>query len=152
MKRVDLKVLAVSFVIVILVALIGSYFTEIGSWYENIKPSITPPNYVFPIVWSVLFFLIALSLYFSWISAGKNRKIVALVFEINLLLNILLIFLFFKLKNPISSFIEIIFLWISILYMILVLRKINKKAAWLLVPYLVWVSFAAVLNFLIAFR
>lgn len=146
------KVLIVSLVIVYIAAFIGSQFTIIDEWYESIKPEITPPNYIFPIVWNILFFLIALSLYFAWVNGKKKEKSeIALVFGANLLLNILWSFLFFYLQNPFAAFIEIFFLWFSILAMIFVTWKINKVSAYLLVPYLLWVSFASVLNYLIVF-
>lgn len=152
-KKKNWKVLIVSLVIVYAVAFIGSFFTSPAtdtSWYESIKPSITPPNWVFPIVWNVLFFLIGLSLYFSWINAKKKnvKKKIVIVFAINFALNILWSALYFGLKNPSASFIEIIFLELSIMSTIYVTYKIERKAAYLLVPYLVWVSFAAVLNYL----
>lgn len=146
------KVLIASFLIVFLVAYLGSLFTNNAvksDWYESIKSGITPPNFVFPIAWSIIFFMIALSLYFSWISADKEgRKNIAFAFGINFLLNMLWSVLYFGLKIPKASFVEIIFLWLSILSMILVTRKIDKKAAWLLVPYLLWTAFASILNFL----
>lgn len=152
--KINWKVLILSLVIVYGVAFIGSIFTSGNvdtSWYQGIKPSITPPNYVFPIVWNILFFLIALSLYLAWVKAKKQKKIIAIVFGINLLLNAFWSYLFFELKRPTCSFFEIIILWISILSMIFVTRKIDRKAAWLLIPYLLWVVFAGILNYLIAF-
>jgi tryptophan-rich sensory protein len=153
MKGINWKVLIVSLIIVYLVAFVGSLFTSPvtdSEWYDSIKPSITPPGWVFPIVWNILFFLIALSLYFSWINSdGKEtRKKIILVFGINFILNIFWSVLYFGLKNPFYAFIEIFLLWISIVSMIYVSYKIDKKAGWLLVPYLLWVSFAIVLNYL----
>lgn len=152
MKKINWKVLVISLVIVFGVATIGSLLTSSSvntEWYESIKPSITPPSWVFPIVWNILFFLIALSLYFSWLKADKQKKkLAALVFGINLILNMFWSFLYFTLQNPFYAFIELFVLWFSILAMILVTYKIDKKAGWLLVPYLLWVSFAAVLNWL----
>jgi len=154
-KKKNWKVLVVSLVVVYLVAFIGSLFTSSSvntDWYKSIKPSITPPNWVFPIVWNVLFFLIALSLYFSWMSAKKNeKKKIMIVFGINFILNILWSILYFGLKNPVASFFEIIILWFSIILIIFVTSKISKKASWLLVPYLIWVSFAGILNYISAF-
>lgn len=155
MKKVNWKILIASFVIVFLVAFIGSLFTSgntNSSWYDSIKPSITPPNYVFPIVWNILFVLIAFSLYFAWISSKKKDKNkLVLVFGLNFLLNILWSFLFFTLKNPVVAFIDILLLLASIIWMIGFTYKINKKSSWLLVPYLLWVAFATILNYLIAF-
>ena len=156
-KRVKIhwKVLIICLAIVYGVAFLGSVFTSgnTGSeWYQGIKPAITPPNYIFPIVWNILFFLIALSLYSAWIKAKKKqKKIIALVFGINFFLNALWSYLFFGLKKPNYSFFELIILWFSIISMILITKKIDKKSAWLLIPYLLWVSFAGVLNYLIAF-
>ncbi|MDO8622815.1 MAG: TspO/MBR family protein [archaeon] len=155
-KRMNWKALIISFIIVYLVAFIGSIFTSPAvnsDWYQTIKPSITPPNYVFPIAWNILFFLIALSLYFAWTnSKNKNtKKRVAFLFGLNLALNILWSFLYFYLKNPTSAFFELIALWFSIVLMINLIYKISKKASWLLVPYLLWVSFAGILNYLSAF-
>jgi benzodiazapine receptor len=84
-------------------------------------------------------------------SKKKQKKIVAIVFGINLFLNTFWSYLFFELKKPNCAFFELILLWFSILSMIFVTRKIDKKSAWLLVPYLLWVSFAGILNYLIAF-
>lgn len=145
--------LIISFVVVYLVALIGSFFTNLGvnsEWYLQNRPIITPPNIVFPIVWNILFFLIALSLYFSWIGAKdtKAKNKVALIFAINFIVNILWSAFFFGLRNPLIGFIDIILVWCSILVMILVLKKINITATWLLVPYWLWVTFAGILNLL----
>lgn len=149
MRKIRWTVLIISFVIVLFVASVGSLFTDTGSWYESRKPAITPPNYIFPIAWTTLFILIAISLYFSWInSKKKDKKRVALVFGANLFLNMLWSILFFGLKNPFIAFIDLILLWVSILIMIFTTWKIDKKAAWLLVPYLLWVSFAGILNYL----
>ncbi len=150
--KINFKVLILCIIIVFLVALAGSIFTSretSGEWYESIKPSITPPNYIFPIVWNILFFLIALSLYFSWINAKNNeKKKLGLIFAINFILNILWSVIYFGFKNPLLAFIEIIFLEISIVFMIIIAGKIDKKAGYLLVPYLLWVGFASLLNFL----
>ena len=144
-----------SLVIVYLVAFLGSLFTSPvtdSQWYESIKPAITPPNWVFPIVWNILFFLIALSLYLSWTnSKKKDKKKIITAFSINFILNIFWSVLYFGLKNPLLSFFELILLWISILAMILVTYNINKTSSYLLWPYLAWVSFAGVLNYLSAF-
>lgn len=151
-NKVNWKVLAVSLFIVLIVSFIGGLFTDTSGWYESVKPSITPPNYIFPIVWTILFIMIGVSIYFAWISAKKSKKkTIATLFAINLILNVLWSFLFFGLKNPIFAFFELIFLWLSILILVIQLYKINKTSSWLLIPYLIWVSFAGILNFLIAF-
>jgi translocator protein len=134
------------------VALIGSIFTTNtvnSEWYEQIKPDITPPNFVFPIVWNILFVLIAISLYFVWInSKKKDKNKILLAYGVNFFLNILWSALYFGIRKPNYAFIEIFFLWASILYLILMNCKIDKKASYLLIPYLLWVGFATYLNFL----
>jgi len=78
---------------------------------------------------------------------GKEVKTALLIFAIQLILNILWSFLFFGLQSPLYAFIEIIILWLAILLTIISFYKISKPAAYLLLPYILWVSFAAVLNF-----
>jgi len=149
------KVLIFCLLIVYIFAFLGSLFTSSvvnSSWYSSVRSSLTPPNWVFPVVWNILFFLISLSLFYAWTSGKKeSRKKIAIVFGINLSLNALWSLLFFSLKKPNFAFFELILLWISILLMIFTTRKIDKKSAWLLVPYLLWVSFAGILNYLSAF-
>jgi len=148
-------ILILCFLFVYLAAFIGSIFTSGNTnseWYQSIKPDITPPNWVFPVVWNILFFLIALSLYFLWIKVSKKQKPkVAILFGINLFLNILWSFLFFYLKNPTLAWIEIIFLIASTASLISFSWILNRKSAYLLMPYLIWLIFAGILNFIIAF-
>ncbi|MEK6914010.1 MAG: TspO/MBR family protein [Nanoarchaeota archaeon] len=154
--KINWKLLVLCLVIVYSVAFIGSLFTIQGTnseWYQSIKPSITPPNWVFPIVWNILFFLIALSLYFVTTSS-KNKQMktkVYVVFGINFLLNILWSLFYFSMKNPALAFIDLIILLGSIISMIFISFKVSRKSSWLLVPYLLWVSFAGILNYLSAF-
>jgi translocator protein len=142
----------ISLLLVILTIFIGSYFTS-GSvnseWYDSVKPSITPPNYVFPIVWTTLFFMIFLSFFISLIySKDGERKKVYFLFILNLILNVLWSLIYFGLRNPLLAFFEIFLLWFSILLIMVFSWRINKLAGLLLLPYFVWVSFAAFLNFL----
>lgn len=153
LKRINWKVFISSAIIVFLVATIGGVFTSQSTnseWYESIKPSITPPNYVFPIVWNFLFILIIFSVYFSWMSSRKiqDKRRIALLFGINFFLNILWSVFYFGMRNPFFAFIELIFLWASILLLILGIHRISRKASYLLIPYFLWVSFAGILNYL----
>jgi len=152
-KGMKIKIFILCLVVVYLAAFFGSIFTS-GSvndeWYLSIKPSITPPNWVFPFVWNILFFLIAVSLYLVWTGVRKEKKKwVVFIFGGNLILNVLWSFLFFGLQNPLFAFVDLILLWASILVMIFFSYSINKKSSFLLLPYFIWVSFAGVLNFLI---
>lgn len=151
--KINWKIFIFCLVAVYATAFIGSIFTSgavKSDWYESIKPALTPPSFVFPIVWNILFFLIALSLYFAFQGSRKKneKRNVILVFSVNLILNILWSVLYFGLKNPLASFIEIFFLISSIILMIIITKKVSKKASYLLTPYLAWVCFAALLNYL----
>lgn len=152
MKGFHWKVFVISLVIVYAVAFLGSIFTTSSTnsaWYLNNKPAITPPNFVFPVVWNILFFLIALSLYTAWVYSKKTQKSkVAIIFGINLFLNFFWSFLFFKLQDPTCAFMDLGFLWLSILVMIFTTHEIRKSSSYLLIPYFLWVTFAGVLNYL----
>lgn len=132
--------------------LIGSFFTRsaIPVWYAGLnKPAFNPPNWIFAPVWTTLYALMGIASYFIWQKRGSSPLVTpALVlFGIHLALNTLWSVLFFGLKNPGAAFIEIIILWLMILALIVIFYKIDHKAAWLLVPYFLWVSFASVLNY-----
>lgn len=152
MEKINPRLLLLCFFAVFLVAFLGNIFTSgnvKSDWYLSVKPSITPTDSVFPVVWGILFVLMALSLYFAWASSSQAQKPkVAMLFGANFALNVLWSFLFFKLRNPSLAFAEIILLLLSILAMIIFTHKIDKKASYLLVPYFVWVAFASVLNYL----
>jgi tryptophan-rich sensory protein len=134
--------------------IIGSIFTApaVRGWYTGInKPSFSPPNWVFAPVWTTLFVLMGISLAAVWLSEKNGlRKKAIKVFFVQLVLNTLWSIIFFGLENPSLAFVEIIILWFSILYTIILFGKINRKAAYLLIPYLLWVTFASVLNLSIA--
>lgn len=149
LSKVKWKTFIQCLVIVFFVAMIGSSYTKIDSWYDSIKPSITPPNWVFPIVWTVLFYLIAVSLYFAWLNSdNKEKKKIKLYFGINFILNILWSMMFFTFHNAVYAFVVIILLLISIIQLIIFNWKIKKEASYFLIPYLLWVGFATVLNYL----
>lgn len=151
-RKFNLKVLIICFAIVAVVAFLGSIFmgnSADSSWYQSIKPSITPPNYVFPIAWTTLFILIAISLYFAWTRANEKQKItVAILFAFSFFFNVIWTLFYFNLHNVGLALIDLLLLWISIIAIILVVRKISKASAYLLIPYLMWITFAGVLNYL----
>lgn len=137
-----------------LAGIIGSVFTtpSIDGWYSGIsKPALNPPAWVFGPVWTTLFVLMGIAAFLIW-KKGLDRKDVRIALGIfigQLVLNTLWSILFFGFHNPGGAFIEIIFLWLAVLATIVVFAKISKPAAWLLVPYIIWVSFAAYLNYAI---
>jgi len=142
--------LIVSFLVCGGVGFLGSLFTTpaISDWYDFLmQPDITPPNWVFGVVWTILFFLMGVSLYLVWKETGKDKRRAIIIFFIQLVLNLLWSILFFGLQNPLLALIEIVVLFIAILATIVSFLKINKTAAFLLLPYLAWVGFATVLNY-----
>ena len=124
--------------------------TGINSWYsELIKPSFNPPNWIFGPVWTILYILMGIALYLIWQDGLKKAfvKNSFMLFIVNLVLNSFWSIAFFGMQNPALAFLVIILLWLVILTLILRFYKINKLASYLLIPYILWVSFASVLNF-----
>jgi translocator protein len=119
-----------------------------NEWYASLnKPVFNPPDWVFGPVWTILYLLMGISLYLIWKSpASPIRKLALLIFGIQLVLNFAWSFIFFFFQQPGYALIEIVVLWFSILAMIIVFHRINKVAAYLQVPYLLWVTFATFLN------
>ena len=151
--KINVKLLVSSYLLVSLIAILGMFFTQSNVntlWYNAIKPNFAPPSFVFGIVWSVLFFLIALSLYLC-LNKKNGNKLILLLFSINLFLNAFWSFLFFYMQNPMFAFFDLIALWISIILMIFFAYKTDKLAAYLLIPYFFWISFAGALNYISAF-
>lgn len=132
----------------------GSLFTfeSISDWYVTLeKPLFAPPNWIFGPVWIILYFLMGVSLYIVWENElkSKSRKVFFTVFGIQLILNALWSLLFFGLKSPLLGLVDIILLDIMVIFTIIYSKSISKLAAILLVPYLVWIIFASILNFAI---
>ncbi len=130
---------------------VGSVFTSssIETWYAGLaKPALNPPNWVFAPVWTILFALMGVAAFLVF-EKGADRKEVKEslgIFAVQLSLNMLWSFLFFGLHSLAGAFIEIIFLWFAIIATTISFAKISKQAAWLMVPYILWVSFAGYLN------
>jgi tryptophan-rich sensory protein len=122
--------------------------TSITDWYVTLnKPSFNPPNYLFAPVWTTLYALMGISLFLVWKSPeGRDRNNALVIFSVQIALNFIWSFLFFKFKLPGVALIEIVLLWTSILMMIIFFKRVSKLAAFLQIPYLLWVSFASVLN------
>lgn len=156
---------------------IGSFFTAsaIPGWYAELtKPALNPPNWVFGPVWTALYFILGLSLFIVWrknfsvenkiLSGGKKtwnlwseklwsgnwqKANTVSIFFVQLILNALWSPVFFGFKNPALALFIILSLWMAIFYTIINFYRTSKTAAWLLLPYILWVSFATYLNFMI---
>jgi benzodiazapine receptor len=142
----------ISVVLCQVAGIVGSLFTTsaIPTWYANLKkPFFAPPNWVFAPVWTTLYLLMGISLFIVWntgVEKSSVRKSIA-IFSIQLLLNAFWSCLFFGLKSPLLGLIEITAMWFMILLTIFSFSKVSRKAALLLVPYLMWVSLASYLNY-----
>ncbi|MFA5020541.1 MAG: TspO/MBR family protein [Patescibacteria group bacterium] len=145
---------------------LGSYFTinSVKDWYPVlVKPALNPPSWIFGPVWTTLFLLMGYALYLVWKDgSGKSKRLAYWAFGIQMVLNTLWSIIFFGLHSPGGALFEMIFLWLAILATIVAFAKISppssgiwttagrgKLAAWLLVPYIFWVSFAGYLNYAI---
>lgn len=148
-KNVKKDVLAICILIPILVGGLSSLFTS-GSMdlYSTIQaPSFAPPGFLFPIVWTILYILMGVSCYLVYTSTSEKVSSALVIYGIQLGLNFAWSIIFFNYRAFLLAFLWLVVLWITILIMILRFYEINKAAAWLQVPYLLWVTFAGVLNF-----
>lgn len=130
------------------VALAGGLLTDIGPWYYALaQPAWKPPDWAFGPIWTLIFTLAAASAAIAWREATSiQRREVILLFLLNSALNIGWSGLYFTLRRPDWALIEVVFLWASVAGMAWRLRTVSRRAAWLLLPYLLWVSIAAALN------
>jgi len=156
--------LVIAIVVSEMAGAIGALFTtpSIAGWYAGIvKPALNPPAWVFGPVWTALFALMGIAAFLIWreydkltlseveglVKRKKQIKIALGIFLGQLVLNTLWSIIFFGLHSSGGALIEIVFLWLTILATIIAFAKISKPAAWLLLPYILWVSFAMYLNY-----
>ncbi|MCU0621918.1 MAG: tryptophan-rich sensory protein [Gemmatimonadales bacterium] len=128
----------------------GIVATDLTPWYYGLrKPEWKPSDKLFGPVWSTIFLLAAVAFVLAWSSPAADaasRSRLVLVYAVNAVLNVLWSWLFFRMRRPDLALIEVVPLWLSIAAMIWALRPLTPVGAWLLAPYLAWVSFATVLN------
>lgn len=146
--------LLVSVSVPLLIGFSSGFFTitDVGSWYQTIqKPAWNPPNWIFGPVWTTLYILMGIALFLIWKKEGNNKlkKAAIILFAIQLVLNFFWSIIFFNQHQIGWALVEIVILWLSILLTIFVFAKIDKIAAWLMAPYIAWVTFATILNFTI---
>jgi benzodiazapine receptor len=131
------------------VAVLGALMTELGDWYYGLRqPPWKPPDQLFGPAWTLIFALAALSGAHAWsrLPERRHREWLLVLFALNGFLNVLWSLLFFRLQRPDWALAEVGFLWLSIALLLAFLARHDRAAAWLLVPYLAWVTFAATLN------
>jgi tryptophan-rich sensory protein len=124
------------------------------AWYATLnKPFFTPPAWVFGPAWTILYIFMAISAFLVWRKGFKKKQVGSALklFAIQLVLNLLWSPVFFVAHNPLLAFAIIVVMWVFILKTILAFGKIDKTASYLLYPYILWVSFASILNFSVWF-
>lgn len=127
---------------------VSSTISAISGWYSTLnKPFFNPPSWIFGPVWTTLYFLMGISFFLIWTDRSKKKQKAYTFFFIQLVLNAIWSPVFFSLESPFMALFVIAALWIFIVLTIRQFYKISKPAAYLLVPYLFWVSFASILNF-----
>ena len=139
----------VAIVWAVLLGGLGGVLTSIGPWYRNLKkPSWQPPDWLFGPAWTLILGFAAWAAVLAWDGAANDagRNAIIILYAVNFVCHFLWSPLFFTLKRPDWSLIEVVFLWVSVLMLLLCLRQFSVLASWLIVPYFVWVSFAAILN------
>jgi benzodiazapine receptor len=129
---------------------IAGIFTAkaVPEWYASLnRPVISPPNWVFGPVWTVLYFLMGISFYLIWMQPpGNLRTMAIIIYLLQLFLNFGWSFIFFYFKQTGLALLEIIILWLGILTMLFLFYKVRPAASYLNIPYFLWVSFATILN------
>lgn len=156
MDKTKFLKLAIIITICEIIGAIGSIFTipNIPAWYNGlVKPFFNPPNFLFAPVWTILFLMLGIAIFIVLENKDKKliaqRKIAKILFAIQYAFNVLWSYLFFGLRNPLLGFIGIVILWTTIIATIFYFYKVDKRAAYLLIPYILWVSFAMILNFFV---
>ncbi len=154
MKKINWIKLIIALILPQLAGLIGSLATAqaISTWYVSLnRPNFAPPNWLFAPVWILLFILMGIAFYLIWAKTVKKeeKKLqdrAIRLFLIQLVFNTLWSIIFFGQQLLFLAFLEIIMLWLLILLTILQFKKLNQLSAYLMIPYLLWVSFAGILN------
>jgi translocator protein len=170
--KINYKKLIISLILPHLAGLIGSFFTvsSIPNWYSTLeKPIFNPPNWIFGPMWLLLYTLMGISVYLIWEKSKKSKfsffsdflfvkktkkhkiRMAVSLFWLHLIFNATWSIMFFGLKSPEIAFVNILLIWAFIIVLFVQFYDIRKLAAYLLIPYFLWVSFASVLNFYIMY-
>ena len=129
---------------------VGELVTDLGPWYYGLRfPPWKPPDWLFGPAWTLIFACAATAGAYAWQGArtAAARAVILALFALNVAFNVLWSWLFFRLQRPDYALVEVGLLWLSIVVLIVVLRRHSKTVGWLLAPYLAWVTFAAALNY-----
>ncbi|MEO6566781.1 MAG: TspO/MBR family protein [Casimicrobiaceae bacterium] len=146
------SVIVAAILIALAVGALGAWITQLSAWYYALRfPPWKPPDWLFGPAWTTIFACAAAAGVIAWRAAPTRnaRWWVLVLFALNINLNLLWSGLFFRLQRPDYAFLEVVLLWLSIVALIVAFRRDAPKASWLLAPYLLWVTYAAALNFAI---
>lgn len=148
MKSIQWKPLLISLFIPFAVGGLSGFLTKghMAAFQDINKPPFSPPAFLFPIVWTILFVLMGISAYLIDTSESSGKQKALILYGVQLAINFIWPLIFFNLQNYLFAFIWILLLWAFILTMMISFYKINHTAAFLQIPYLLWVTFAAYLN------
>lgn len=150
MKKIRWWLLLLAIIMPFIAAAIGSYFTtpNIAGWYVNLnKPFFSPPNWLFAPVWTILYLMMGIAIYLIWSQQGIKFNKTQIPFYLQLILNAGWSIIFFGYHFLLGALLVIIILWLLIINCLVKFKKVSLTAMWLLIPYLLWVSFASLLNF-----
>ncbi len=151
MKNIDYKKLFKYIIITILIGTIPSIFVFKNMDVYNTlnRPPLSPPGFIFPIAWTILYILMGISFYKVMDSESKYKEEAKLIYYIQLITNALWTPIFFGLKQYFLAFVWLLMLLVFVIFMVTIFYKINKKSAYLQIPYILWLLFASYLNFYI---
>lgn len=147
-KNLNVKQLVISLLISLGVGILASILTADSFMVYSglIKPPLSPPAWLFPVVWTVLYILMGVSAYMIYQSNDDYKYVALAIYGVQLIFNFLWSIIYFNLGNPLFAFVWLVMLWVLIVAMIISFAQINKTAALLQIPYLLWVTFAGYLN------
>jgi len=150
MSKKNIAKLIISIALPLVLGSVAGMFTSqsVPDWYAALnKPAFNPPDWIFGPVWTLLYLLMGISFFMVWKQEkGKLRNLAILIYSVQMFLNFAWSFIFFYFKLIGLALVEIVLLWCAIILMLVLFKKIKPIAAYINTPYLLWVSFAAILN------
>lgn len=149
MDKINFKNLITNISIPLAIGILSNFFTRnsMNIYKEVNQPDFAPPPAIFPIVWTILYILMGISAYIITESNSELKNKAIFIYYTQLIVNFLWPIVFFNLRMFLLAFFWLLFLWVLTVYMIFLFYKINKISSYLQIPYLIWLTFAAFLNF-----
>lgn len=145
------KPFIISLALPLAVGAVSGFVTKnaMGAWNTMIKPPLSPPSWIFPIVWTILFILMGIASYLIYMSQNPLKKTALFFYACQLVVNFLWPIIFFNFGKYLFAFIWLMFLWVWVIIMNIQFYKINRHAGEMIIPYVIWLTFAAYLNFFV---